>query len=260
MTDIRLGSMVMEDSDGNGPAVVMIHGLGGSSNSFQTMMEPFADYRVLRPDLPGAGRSAPRPGRSGLVGLAVSVRDLLRAAQVNRAYLVGHSMGTLICQYLAAAEPRLVTGMTLFGPILEPTVAARQALSERAARARAEGMSGIAAIISTSSVAAASRRRNPVIEAFVRESLLRQDPGGYALQCEDLGQAPAADHRAIGCPTLLVAGENDPVAPVAMARQLATAIGGARVEVISGVGHWIMVEDPERSRALLCGHVEEIKY
>jgi pimeloyl-ACP methyl ester carboxylesterase len=256
MTDLRLGSMVLEDA-GDGPPVVMIHGLGGSSNSFQTLMAAAAGYRVLRPDLPGAGRSALRPGRPGLHGLIEAVRDGLRSINMTRAHFVGHSMGTLICQHLAASEPGLVASLVLYGPILEPPAAARQALRERADLAQRTGMSDIAGSIATGSVAAASRQANPVTEAFVRESLLRQDPNGYARHCEALSTAEAADHGAIRCPTLLVAGGDDPVAPVAMAQKLKDNIAGARLETIPGIGHWMMVEAPQRSAELLRGHLAE---
>ena len=254
MGDVAIGSMVMEDQ-GEGEAVVLVHGLGGTSNSFHTLMPALEGYRVLRPDLPGAGRSAYRPGAPGMRGLVAALKDALRAAGVERAHLVGHSMGTLVCQYLAVEAPRMVSGLTLFGAILEPPAAARQALKERAAAARERGMAGIAEAIATGSVDAVSRRQNPVTEAFVRESLLRQSPSGYAAHCEALGGAQAADHGRITCDTLLIAGERDGVAPVAMGRELAQRIKGARIEVIPGVGHWIMIEAIERSRELLKEHV-----
>ncbi len=250
MTDRHFGSLVMEDS-GEGPAVVLVHGLGGSSNSFETVMPALKGYRVLRPDLPGAGRSPYRPGRPGMAGLVAALRDALRAAGVEQAHFAGHSMGTLVCQYLAAESPEMVESLALFGAILEPPVAARQALKERAADARESGMAGIAEAVSTGSVDAASRRANPVTKAFVRESILRQDPAGYAAHCEALAEATPADHEAIRCPTLLIAGEHDPVAPVAMGRELAKRIRGARMEVIPGIGHWIMIEAIERTNSLL---------
>ncbi|MFZ0487246.1 MAG: alpha/beta fold hydrolase [Arenicellales bacterium] len=257
MTDLRIGSMLIEDT-GEGSTVVMVHGLGGTSNSFQTLMASVADCRVLRPDLPGAGRSAYRPGLSSLERMAVSIKDCLRAAGLEQAHFVGHSMGTMLCQYLAAGSPELVRSLTLFGPILEPPVAARQALKERAQAARASGMAGIADAICMGSIAEASRRANPAVVAFVRESIMRQDPAGYASHCDALSEAPPADHAAIRCPTLLVAGDKDPVAPVDMGRRLQERIQDARLEVVPGVGHWIMVEAPGRSTELLRGHLDEI--
>lgn len=254
MADVTIGSMVMEDH-GEGPAVVLVHGLGGTSNSFHTLMPALEGFRVLGPDLPGAGRSAYRPGATGMRGLVAALKDMLRAAGVERFHLVGHSMGTLICQYLAAESPGMVSGMTLFGAILEPPPAARQALKERAAAAREQGMAGIAAAISTGSVDAASRQGNPVTEAFVRESILRQEPAGYAAHCEALSEAEAADHGKITCDTLLIAGERDGVAPVAMGRALSEKIRDAKLEIIPGIGHWIMIEAIDRSRELLRAHV-----
>ncbi|MCP4329464.1 MAG: alpha/beta fold hydrolase [Alphaproteobacteria bacterium] len=252
MTELRLGSMVIEDS-GDGPAVVMVHGLGGTSNSFQPLIGGLDGFRVLRPDLPGAGRSATRPGLPGLAGLASAVRDTMRAAGVARAHFVGHSMGTLICQYIAAERPETVASLVLFGPILEPPTAARAALKERAEVARSAGMAAIADAVAAGSVADG----HPAAAAFVRESLMRQDPAGYAAHCSTLSVADVADHAAIGCPTLLIAGDKDPVAPVDMARHLQQAIAGARLEIVPGVGHWMMLEAPQRSAELLRAHLDE---
>jgi len=256
MTDLHLGSLVMEES-GEGAPLVMIHGLGGTSNNFEVLLPALADYRVLRPDLPGAGRSAAQPGRPGLQGLTAAVLDLLRAAGVARAHFVGHSMGTLLCQYIAAAAPERVASMALFGAILEPPAAAREGLKARAETARREGMASIADFIAANSVSAASRAANPVIGPAVRECMLRQDPAGYAGHCEALAAAEVADHGAIRCPTLLIAGAEDKVAPVAMAEALRDKIAGARMEVVADVAHWIMLEAPEESKALLGGHLAE---
>ena len=256
MTDRSLGSMIVEDSGPDtGPAVVMVHGLGGDSNSFQPLMGILDGYRVLRPDLPGAGRSPIRPGRSGIQGMAENVLDALRAIGIAKAHFVGHSMGTLVCQYIAAQHPECVTSLTLLGPILEPPVAARAGLTERAETARTNGMAGIADAVSQGSVSETSRKSNPVVPAFVRESLMRQDPRGYAEHCIALSEAKAARHAAIKAPTLLVAGEKDPVAPVPMGKALAEAISGARLEVIPGVGHWMMMEAPGRTASLLKEHL-----
>ncbi|MCY3829101.1 MAG: alpha/beta hydrolase [Rhodospirillaceae bacterium] len=256
MADLRLGSMVTEDSGSSGPAVVLVHGLGGDSNTFAPLMSALDGCRALRPDLPGAGRSALRPGRPGLKGLAAAVCDAVRAAGIERAHFAGHSMGTLICQHLAADLPDAVLSLALFGPILEPAPAARQALKERAETVRREGMAGIADSVSTASIAEASRRNNPVAPAFVRESLMRQDPAGYAAHCRALATARAADHSVIRCPTLLIAGEKDPVAPVAMAEALKNRISGAELEILPDTGHWMTIEAPARSAELLRAHLD----
>ena len=250
MPDFSVGSMTME-VEGEGLPIVMIHGLGGTSNSFQTLIPSLNGYKIYRPDLPGAGRSQFKPGRPGLKGLASAVYDMLQASGVKKAHFVGHSMGTLICQYLAAGSTEIVEGMTLFGPLLEPPVAARQALKERGQQARAGHMAAIADSISTGSVS----KGKAVASAFVRESILRQDPNGYANHCDALSTASAAEHSSIKVPTLLIAGETDPVAPVSMVRQLEKNISTAHLEIVPEVGHWMMVEAPDRSAELLRNHL-----
>jgi 3-oxoadipate enol-lactonase len=255
MNDKQIGSLIMEDT-GKGEIVVMIHGLGGTSNSFQTLMKSLSGFRVIRPDLPGAGRSSLRPGKPGIDGLVSSIMDCLKSVNIKRAHFVGHSMGTLICQHLVVKFPDLVQSLVLFGPILEPPVAARQALIDRAATARADGMAGIADLVANSSVSDSSCSSNPVTVAFVRESLMRQDANGYAKHCEALSKAQSANHAAINCPTLLIAGENDLVAPVKMAKELKNKIHEAKLEIVPDVGHWMMIEDCERSATLLRAHLD----
>lgn len=256
MADFRLGSLVAEIA-GDGPAVVMVHGLGGSSNSFQPLMPGLAEFKVIRPDLPGAARSPLQAGRPGLMALCQALHDLVRACGVTSAHLVGHSMGTLLCQYLAAAEPKLVSGLTLYGPILEPPAAARAGLKDRAALARRDGMAPIADAVSQGSLSPAARRNNPAAVAFVRESLLRQDPAGYAAHCEALAEAKPAGHAAIACPTLLVTGADDPVAPPEMARRLAGLLKNAEVRILPDCGHWPMIEAPTAALRLLEGRLKE---
>jgi len=256
MADFRLGSLVAEIA-GDGPAVVMVHGLGGSSNSFQPLIPGLAHFNVIRPDLPGAARSPLQPGRPGLMALCQALHDLVRACGVTSAHLVGHSMGTLLCQYLAAAEPKLVSGLTLYGPILEPPAAARAGLKDRAALARRDGMAPIADAVSHGSLSPATRRNNPAAVAFVRESLLRQDPAGYAAHCEALAEAKPAGHAAIACPTLLVTGADDPVAPPEMARRLAGLLKNAEVGILPDCGHWPMIEAPTAALRLLEGRLKE---
>jgi pimeloyl-ACP methyl ester carboxylesterase len=85
----------------------------------------------------------------------------------------------------------------------------------------------------------------------VRESLMGQDPDGYARTCEALAQAQPADTSVIACPTLLVTGEEDAVAPPQSVRMMGQKIAGSRVEVLRGCGHWTPVEKPEDCISLL---------
>jgi 3-oxoadipate enol-lactonase len=243
MTTVTIGQVVAETA-GDGPAVVMIHGLGGTSNMFEPQMAALTGFRVIRLDLPGSGRS-PRPLDPLTIDL---MRDsVLRAMSglgVHTAHFVGHSMGTIVCQELAASNPSLVRSLTLFGALAEPADATRQGLAARARLARSGGMSDIADQITANALSSHTRETLPATVAFVRESITRQDPESYARTCEALAKATAVDPRRIASPTLLVTGDADTVNPMSVAQQLADRIKGASLSAIDRCGHWATLENP----------------
>ena len=245
-----IDGMVVED-EGEGDAVVCLHGLGGTSNTWTPLMPALAGYRVVRPDLPGSGRSAAAGGELTLPKIADAVVAICARLDITRAHFLGHSMGTIVAQHLAAAQPRLVRSLCLFGPLIAPPDTARAAIRTRAGKARGEGVRGmheIALALVNASTSADTRERQPVAAAFVRESLMRQDPEGYARSCEALaGVEPAAVER-IEAPVLLVTGDEDVVAPPQAVRNMAERLvhaKGVRTVVLTRCGHWTPIERPE---------------
>ena len=97
--------------DGEGDALVMVHGLGGTSNAWTPLLPALARYRVVRPELPGSGRShkahALDQGALTIDRLVSSVLRVCGALGIERAWFAGHSLGTIVCQHLAAREPRV---------------------------------------------------------------------------------------------------------------------------------------------------------
>jgi pimeloyl-ACP methyl ester carboxylesterase len=87
-----------------------------------------------------------------------------------------------------------------------------------------------------------TRANQPVAAALVRELLMRQDPEGYARNCEALAGAQPADVAQLRCRTLLVTGDEDPIAPPSSVRALGGMIEGARVVVFNRCGHWTPIE------------------
>lgn len=251
MTFHLVDKMAVED-DGEGDAVVCVHGLGGSSNTWTPVMSALARYRTVRIDLPGSGRSHAVTGPLSIDRLAQAVLSVCARLNIARAHFLGHSMGTIVCQHLAAEHPKLVRSLALFGPLMAPAEAARVAIRTRAGKARSEGIAGMQEIAQTlmnAATSADSRQRFPAAAAFVRESLMRQDPDGYARSCEALAEAKAAAVERIVAGTLLVTGDEDVVAPPqsvrSMAERLIAVKGGARTVVLSRCGHWTPVERPD---------------
>lgn len=249
---LHLIDRIVVEDEGEGEAVVCVHGLGGSSNTWTPLMGALAGHRVLRLDMPGSARSAGVPGPITIERLAEAVRMVCSRLGITRAHLLGHSMGTIVCQHVAAAQPKLVRSLALFGPLIAPGEPARAAMRARAAEARGEGLAGLQEIAQTlmnAATSAETRQRQPAAAAFVRESLMRQDPEAYAKSCECLAQAQPAELARIEAPVLLVTGDEDMVAPPqnvrAMAEKLVHAKGGARVVVLGRCGHWTPIERPE---------------
>jgi 3-oxoadipate enol-lactonase len=239
------------EDEGAGDAVVCVHGLGGSTNTWTPLMAALAGLRGVRIDMPGSARSAGVSGAISIERLAECVLAVCARLGIQRAHLLGHSMGTIVCQHVAAAQPKLVRSLALFGPLIQPVDAARAAMRTRAAKAREGwgGMQEIATTLMNAAISADSRQRAPAAAAFVRESLMHQDPEGYAKSCECLADAKAADVERIVAPTLLVTGDEDTVAPPqavrAMAERLTGVKDGVRVVVLNKCGHWTPIERPE---------------
>ncbi|HVJ44479.1 MAG TPA: alpha/beta fold hydrolase [Dongiaceae bacterium] len=258
MTTVNLGNMVAEVS-GDGFPVVMVHGLGGTSNTFQPQIPALSHYRVIRLDLPGAGRSPVPHDDLTIEKFVAAVAGAAKALGVARGHFAGHSMGTLVVQKLAAAYPDLVASLTLFGGLVEPPEAARTGLAGRAKTARSDGMEPIAEQIIAATLSAETKASRPAATAFVRESLMRQPPEGYAKHCEALAKATAADHRLIAAPTLLLTGDADVVAPPSMAHTLGDRISKASVSILDRCGHWSTIEKPAECNERMLSFLQRVQ-
>lgn len=233
---------LIEELGGKGDTLVLVHGLGGSTNTWYPQAQVLKrDLRLVAYDLAGSGRT-PVEGAISLQSHVEDLLDVVQGAGGGRVHLAGHSMGTIICQHFAALHPDRVVSLALIGPFPEPPEAARTALRDRAAKARAEGMRGIADAIVAGGTSDDTKVNQPAAAAFVRESVMAQPPEGYARNCEALAEARSADLSRIACPTLLITGDQDRTAPPDAGRAMASAIKGAEFQVLTACGHWATIE------------------
>lgn len=238
--------MVVED-EGEGDAVVCLHGLGGTANTWTPLMPALARHRVIRPDLPGSGRSTVE-GPLSIERFVDAVLSACTRLNIKRAHFLGHSMGTIVCQHIAVAQPKLVRSLALFGPVHALADPARSAIRARAANVRSDGLAAmyeVAQALVAGALSADTRQRLPLAVAFVRESLQRQNPDAYARSCEALADAQPAAVERIEAAALLVTGDADAIAPPQAARDLAGRMKDARVVVLNRCGHWTPVERAE---------------
>lgn len=239
------GKPIAVEQHGDGDAVLMIHGLGGTSNTWFAQRRVLArSFNVFCPDLNGSGRS-PLNGPLSIDGFVEDMLALLDSLQIRSAHLVGHSMGTIVCQHLAVAHASRVSSMVLLGPLTEPPEAGRTGLVERAALARSQGMVPIADALLTASTSENTRAHQPTVCAMVREILMRQSAEGYARTCEALAAAKSAALELVRCPTVLITGDEDQVGPPAKTQEMTRRIPGARMLVLGGTGHWTPLERPQ---------------
>ena len=230
------------DGPDDAPVVLLVHGLGGTSNFYQPQTDALAErLRVIRVDSAGAGRS-PVTDDISITGHAADLAAVLDALGVASASVVGHSAGTLVVRELANRHPDKVSAMVLLGAVREPAEAGRQAQRERAAVLREKGTGAVAPGVVANALSETTRRDKPEVAAFVRELVMRQDPEGYARNCEALAAATDPGPVPSGLPLLLITGADDKVGPPEASQEVARGHGQAAVEILPGVGHWTAVE------------------
>ena len=119
MTSVN-GKELAVEVVGVGAWTVLVHGLGGTSNVWLPQVRVLRDrFTCVVLDLEGSGRS-PATGTLTMAGFGDDLVGLMDSLGIDWAHLVGHSMGTMICQHVAASRPDRVASLALLGPILEP--------------------------------------------------------------------------------------------------------------------------------------------
>jgi len=200
------------ESHGSGDPLVLIGGLGLAVAEMQPLNTALAaaGYRVIAADNRGAGRSAKPPGPYTIGQMAGDVAGLLTRVGVERAHVLGISMGGRIALALALDHPKLVDHLIL------------TSTGPRAARSRWRVRLGMAV-----SRLPALRGKNPPPRQALRA------------QFQASGSFDATGRLAeITQPTLIVHGRADRIAPVALAKEMHDAIPGARLALLHG-GHLI---------------------
>ncbi len=262
MADVKYldlhGERVAYRDAGHGPAVLLIHGMAGSSSTWRTMLPHLSkSYRVIAPDLVGHGESAKPRGDYSLGALAVWLRDLLDELGISRVTLVGQSLGGGVAMQFVHQHPDYCERIVLIGsgglgpevgwtlrllsapgaelllPVIAPPTVV--ALGDRVrAWLSSVGVSSPPAAETWSAYSSLSMR--PAREAFLRTLRSVVDYRGQAVS------AFSRLHFSSGIPALLIWGGSDRIIPVAHAHAAHDAIPGSRLVVIPGVGHYPHLE------------------
>jgi 3-oxoadipate enol-lactonase len=241
------------ETEGDGPTVAFVHGLGATANVWHAQRVTVSkNYRVVTFDLPGSGRSDKSRPTHSFDAWADDLAGLLDHLGLPAAAVVGHSMGTVIAQRFAARHPERTKALVLAGALTELAAPAKEAYTRRAALVEQEGMAAVADAMLATALSAGTRERNPALTGLVREMYLANDPASYAGHCRALAEGSAQDDQPkITCPTLLVVGDQDAVAPLRVQRQVSAAIAGSAIRIVPNTAHMTMLETPEAFNAIL---------
>jgi pimeloyl-ACP methyl ester carboxylesterase len=261
------GRLVSYVGAGAGPVLLLIHGMAGTHENWQGVIEPLARaHSVVAPDLPGHGGSAPSAGDYSLGALAVGLRDLLVTLGHERATLVGHSLGGGIAMQFAYHFPEIIERVVLVssgGLGSEVSLVLRAAalpgaglfIAATAAPARTAGNAirrGLAAFgvrpaadiaeVARGYASLADRDRRAAFLATLRSVV---GIGGQSVDASDRHYLSEA------FPVLIIWGARDPIIPLHHGENAHEAIPGSRLEVFEGVGHLPQLEAPGRFIAVL---------
>jgi pimeloyl-ACP methyl ester carboxylesterase len=257
--EILHGRTVSYAEAGTGPVLLLIHGMGGSSENWREVIEPLArDHTVIVPDLPGHGASSPG-GDYSVGGLAAGLRDLLLVLAHDRATLVGHSLGGGIAMQFAYQFPEIVERLVLVssgglgpevslllraaalpgaGPFIAATAPAvrRLGVGLRHAQGRVRPGTDVTEVVHGYGLLADPERRAGFL-ATVRSVIGIRGQRVSAVDRLYLAEA---------VPVLIVWGARDRLLPARHGEHAQRGIPGSRLEMFEEAGHLPQLEEPSR--------------
>jgi len=214
---------------GGGAPVLLLHELGGSSESWRAVIPLLAaDRRVIAVDARCAGRSEKPPGPFALADVADDLDALLQALNITQPVdLIGAALGSLVGALLAIRHPMRVRRLMMCAVAPDMAGPTRAYVAERAEKVRGVGMRGVA----EASLANSFPESRAAERAAYRGIYLGNDPAAYAELSLALGrlEMTPSDWGAIRAPTLVVSGAHDFLWPPEIGRQVAALVPSPRI-------------------------------
>ena len=255
---------------GSGPTLVLLHGIGNNCQTWAPVIDRLAEtHTVIAPDLLGHGNSDKPRGDYSVAAFANGVRDLLSVLDIERATVVGHSLGGGIalqfayqfperCERLVLVSsgglgPELSVGLraaTLPGADLVLTALTGLSGPLRAGFQRLDRLGQAAGLRRVRDLAEVGETIFALKDVEARRAFLRTLRGVVDAR----GQSVSALDRlylAHAVPMLVVWGSRDPIVPALHAETVREMVPTARVEVFTGAGHWPHLDNPTRFCDLL---------
>lgn len=248
--------------DGDGPPVVLIHGMGLTREMWDWQLPPLLErFTVIRYDLLGHGESVARSGRYDMADFVDQLRELLDHLAVNRAAIAGFSLGGLIVRAFALAHPDRASAIAILNSAHDRTDEERAAMRKRLAIAYEQGPAPTIDVALERWFTEDFATANPDVLDRVRRWMEANDPKVYPEIYRVLAESDAdlatsiADIR---CPTLILACAEDHGNSPDMARRMAALIPDAEVSIIPKLKHMALAEDPAAVSGPLIAFLESV--
>lgn len=264
MPQLRRDDLLLYYADtGQGEPLVFLNGLAGDHLYWNGQVRAFGDRcRCLALDNRDAGRSSYATGPYTMADLAGDVAGLLHALDLPPAHLVGLSLGGMIAQEVALAHPRRVRSLVLTGTLaradawFNATLDAYSHIRRQVADTPAFFEALLPWLVSPRFFESSTKVE--WLRAFLHQAPHPQQIDGFFRQFAAMRGHDTLDRlSAIRCPVLVAVGEDDLIVPPRYARQLAERIPQARLEMLPGVGHAPVIEEPRRFNRLLGDFLRE---
>lgn len=230
----------------NAPAVLMIQGLGADKHGWDMQRLPLAlNYRVIALDNRGAGRSDKPFGHYTLEQMADDAITVLDAVGVERAHVVGASMGGAISQIIGVRHAHRVLSLTLACTACRNHPWRRELLQNWAAAANERGMGAMAAEAARWVIGPRSFRRLLPAFGWLGPLALGRTSHAFVSQVKailEVDESAADQLEQVDIPTLVLVGNQDILTPRGDSEEIAARMPNAELVVISGAAHGFMVE------------------
>ena len=248
-------AVAVRDSGGSGPALALLHGLGGASESWAFQFGALgAGYRVIAWDMPGYGLSEDLALRApSAFDYADALAGVLDGLGVGAAHVVGQSVAALIGAAFAGRHPGRTLSYTFCQGLaglggLPPAERERQ----RGARLDAYLSGGAEAFAEGRGRRMLGPDAPDAIADLVIGAMKRIPEGGYCRAVEMMARSDIGELApAVRAPALVIAGGADPVSPPEVGAAARALLPGDLIETIEGAGHYGCMEDPARFNSAL---------
>jgi len=244
---------------GSGPWVVLSHSLACDLHMWDPQVELLAeDYTVLRFDTRGHGLSDAPGGEYTLEMLAADAHALLDSMGIESCHWIGLSMGGMIGQVFALRYPGLLKSIVLADTTSRYPAEAKSLWDGRIATANEKGMEplveGTLSRWFTDGFRATRRDVCDPVAAMIRATPVP----GYVGCCYAIPKINVTQRlKEISCPAMIIVGEQDAGTPVAMAREIHTAMPGSELVIIPSAAHLSNLEQPEAFNKAISGFLEK---